>query len=54
MRGEQREEWERLCQLAADEQDPHELMVLIRRITQLLDEKEARLKRQQQSETATP
>jgi hypothetical protein len=29
MRGEKREEWQRLCRLAADEQDSHKLMELI-------------------------
>jgi hypothetical protein len=48
MRGEKREEWKRLCQLAADEQDADKLMELIGRITELLDEKEERLKRQRQ------
>ena len=55
MRGEKREEWQRLCQLAADEQDSDKLMELIRRINQLLQEKEDRLQNQQlQRKTATP
>jgi hypothetical protein len=49
MHGEKRQEWERLCQLAADEQDPDKLMQLIGRIDQLLEEKEHRLKQQRQS-----
>ena len=52
MRGERREEWQRLCQLAADEQDPAKLMQLIERINRLLQEKEDRLQRQ--GKTATP
>jgi len=46
MRGEKREEWERLCQLAADERDPDKLLKLIERINQLLQEKEERLQQQ--------
>jgi hypothetical protein len=45
MQGEKREEWQRLCQLAADEQNPDRLMELIEEITRLLEEKEERLKR---------
>jgi hypothetical protein len=46
MRGEKREEWQHLCQLAADEQDPSKLMQLIERINELLEDKEQRLKQQ--------
>jgi len=46
MQGEKREEWQRLCRLAADEQDADKLMELIKEITRLLEEKEERLKRQ--------
>jgi len=54
MQGEKREEWQRLCQLAADEQDADKLMELIHRINQLLQEKEDRLQHQRQGKTATP
>ena len=46
MQGEKLEEWQRLCRLAADEQDADKLMELIKEITRLLEEKEERLKRQ--------
>ncbi len=48
MQGEKRETWERLCQMAADEQDPHRLMELIEQINTLLEEKEKRLQQQRQ------
>lgn len=48
MRGEKRERWEELCKLAADEQDPERLMELIAKINRILEEKEERLKQQQQ------
>ena len=44
MKGEKRDEWEQLCKLAADEQDPDRLMELIAEINRLLEEKELRLK----------
>ena len=44
MKGETRERWEKLCQLAADEQNPEELMRLVTEINRLLDEKDKRLK----------
>jgi hypothetical protein len=43
MEGERKQRWEHLCEQAAKEQDPERLMVLIREINQLLEEKEARL-----------
>ena len=43
MKGETREQWKKLCEQAADEQDPEKLMELIGEITRLLDEKERRL-----------
>jgi hypothetical protein len=52
MRGEKREEWERLCQLAADEQDPDKLMHLVKRINELLQEKEQRMSGQHRNATA--
>ena len=54
MRSEKREEWERLCQLAADEKNPDKLMKLIERINHLLQEKEERLQQQRQGQAATP
>jgi hypothetical protein len=48
MQGEKRESWEKLCKLAADEQDPNRLIELIEEINRLLEEKEERIKRQQQ------
>jgi len=47
MRGERLEEWQKLCDEAAKEQDPHRLVELVRRINYLLEEKERRLSRSQ-------
>jgi hypothetical protein len=38
------EEWMKLCERAAKEQDPEKLMELIAQINQLLEAKERRLK----------
>ena len=38
-----KEEWMKLCEQAAVEQDPEKLMILTREICRLLDEKEKRL-----------
>jgi hypothetical protein len=46
MQGEQKEEWMRLCELAANEQDSDKLLSLAKEIVRLLEEKEARLRRQ--------
>ena len=46
MLGEAGERWKRLCEQAAVEQDPDKLLDLITQITQLLEEKEQRLKQQ--------
>ena len=43
MRGQTEERWRELCELARVEQDPERLMVLVREITRLLEEKQARL-----------
>ncbi len=43
MQGETRELWLRLCEQAAVEQDHNRLLELIREISALFDEKEARL-----------
>ena len=48
MKGEKGELWRKLCEQAAVEQDPEELLELTKEINRLLDEKEARL---QQSRT---
>ena len=44
MRGPTEEKWRELCELARIEQDPERLMVLVKEITRLLEEKQARLK----------
>jgi hypothetical protein len=44
--GENKEKWESLCRQAAVEQDSAELLKLVKEITQMLDEKEQRLKRE--------
>jgi hypothetical protein len=44
MQGVVRERWLELCELAAKEQDAKKLMVLVREINRLLEEKEQRLK----------
>ena len=41
-----REEWMKLCEQAAAEQDTERLLELIGKINQMLDEKEMRLKRE--------
>ena len=46
MQGETRERWQKLCEQAAIEQDPEQLLILIQEINQLLEEKEKRLQRQ--------
>jgi hypothetical protein len=40
----QKEEWVRLCELAAVEKDPEKLLVLCQTISRLLEEKENALK----------
>jgi hypothetical protein len=45
MKGEKKEQWMRLCEQAATEQDADKLMELVREINRLLEEKEERLKR---------
>jgi hypothetical protein len=44
MIGEPNQEWLHLCELASKEQDPEKLMVLVREITRLLEEREKQLK----------
>jgi hypothetical protein len=43
MQGEKKERWLKLCEQAANEQDPNELLKLVREINDLLEEKERRL-----------
>jgi hypothetical protein len=52
LKGEKRERWMHLCEQAANEQDPEKLMVLIREIDALLQEKENRLRRQPETKAA--
>ncbi len=46
MKGEKREQWMRLCEQAANEQDPQKLLDLVREINRLLEEKEQRLRQE--------
>jgi hypothetical protein len=46
MKGETRERWIQLCELAAKEQDGAKLLELVKQINDLLEHKELRLKRQ--------
>ena len=48
MQGENREKWEILCKMAADEKDPERLMKLVQQINKLLEEKERRLEAMRQ------
>ena len=45
MEERQKEEWMRLCEQAAYEQDPEKLMALVQEINRLLDEKHQRLQK---------
>jgi hypothetical protein len=45
MQGENKERWRDLCEQAAVEQDPERLMILIKEINHLLEEKEKRLQK---------
>ena len=44
MLGENAERWQKLCELAAVEQDPVKLIELAKEISRLLEDKELRLK----------
>jgi len=46
MQGKLKEEWMQLCEQATVEQDSEKLMLMIREINRMLDEKEKRLERQ--------
>lgn len=52
MKGERGEQWMRLCDLAAKEQDHEKFMNLIEEIHRLLMEKEERLKGQNSSQNS--
>jgi hypothetical protein len=54
MQGQTVERWRRLCEQAAEEQDPDELLKLVNEITQLLDEKTKRLKQREQNGGSVP
>jgi hypothetical protein len=43
MQGQKLEEWRKLCEQAATEQDPERLLELVERINHLLKDKEQRL-----------
>jgi len=43
MQGETRERWRKLCDRAASEEDPEQLVEIFRDIIHMLDEKAARL-----------
>ncbi len=45
MKGATGERWRKLCEQAQTEQDPEKFMALIEEINRVLEEKEARLKR---------
>jgi hypothetical protein len=44
MQGEKHERWEQLCALAAVEHDPEKLIVLVKEINRLLEEREQRFR----------
>ena len=50
MKGETGERWRVLCQQAAREQDPDKFMALIHEITRLLEEKERRIRGQEEGQ----
>jgi hypothetical protein len=54
MKGQKKEEWMRLCEMAANEQDSEKLLALVKEINRLLEEKEARLRSQPKSPAASP
>jgi hypothetical protein len=51
MEGKNLERWQELCTLAAVEQDPAKLLLLVEEINRRLDDKEQRLKQKRQSDT---
>lgn len=48
------EEWQQLCAKAAVEQDPEKLNELVRRINELLEVKENRLRENSSQRSSTP
>jgi hypothetical protein len=50
MKGKAKEDWMYFCEQAAVEQDPDKLLQLVQKINQMLEEKENRLKRKDESE----
>lgn len=52
MTGEERERLLRLCEQAAVEQDAQKLLALVRQINDLLEKKEARLKKREEERKA--
>lgn len=54
MEGAVKERWMELCELAAKEQDPRELLVLVEEINRLLEEKEQRLQEKRQPDLCHP
>ena len=43
MRGEKREQWMELCDQVAHEQDPDKVLELVKKLNEMLEEKERRL-----------
>jgi len=54
MQGQKKEEWMRLCEMAANEQDSNKLLALVKEINRLLEEKEARLRAEAKPPAASP
>ncbi len=52
MRGEAKERWMELCELAAVEQDADKLLALVSEINRLLEEKERRLQQSRNPQAA--
>jgi hypothetical protein len=44
MRGKEKERWEELCELAANEQDHEKLLELVQEINRLMEAKQKRLR----------
>jgi len=51
MKGELKERWMHLCEMAANEQDPDRLVQLVSEINRLLEQKEERLLKQRRGES---
>ena len=50
MKGQKKEEWMHLCEMAANEQDSEQLLAIVKEINRLLEEKEQRLAKLRQPE----